>query len=411
MELMTRPSAAVTPATLITLGLLAAAAPLSTDLYLSAFPQMTSDLTTTATGVQLSLTAFLVGAGIGQVLFGPWSDRAGRMRPLLIGLVVYVASSLVAALAPSIAVLVVARLVQGIGGSAGMVVGRAVILDRQTGAEAARSLNVMMAMSGIAPIVAPLVGSMLVEPLGWRGILWIVFGVAALSLIAAASVLRESLPREERERRRLERESGAWRSLLSTGFIGATLAFAFSMGILMSYISASPFIYQGIIGMSEVHYGLAFAVNALGMTAATLISSRLSRRFSLRALTGTALALSSIGIVSAFVCGTVGVESPLLMLPLFIAIAPLGMALGNASALAMSSVSPRATGLASALLGLLQFALAGIAAALVGLGGESTAVPMTLIMAACALIAATGLLVSRIRPAAAVPAPDQRTVV
>lgn len=396
---MTRPvsSSTITPAVLITLGLLSAAAPLSTDLYLSAFPQMTAELHTSATGVQLSLTTFLLGAGVGQVLFGPWSDRAGRMRPLLVGLVVYVLSSLVAAVAPSIGVLIIARLLQGIGGSAGMVIGRAIILDRQSGTEAARALNVMMAMTSIAPIVAPLVGSLLVAPLGWRGILWIIFGVAALSLLCAASVLRETLPSDERQRRRQEQQPGAWRSLLSRTYIGTTIAFAFAMGILMAYISASPFVYQGIIGMNEIGYGLAFAANALGMTVTTLISSKLNARYSLRGLTATGLALSTIGTLSALACGLLGIDSPLLMLPLFVAIAPLGLVLGNASALALSAVSPLATGTASAFMGALQFALAGIAAALVGLGGESTAVPMTLIMMACAVIAAIALLASKTR--------------
>jgi DHA1 family bicyclomycin/chloramphenicol resistance-like MFS transporter len=353
---------------------------------------MTVDLETTATGVQLSLTALLVGAGAGQVLFGPWSDRAGRMLPLVVGLVVYVGASVVAAMAPTITVLVSARLVQGVGGAAGMVIGRAMILDRQSGTAAARALNIMMAMTGIAPIVAPLLGSLLVGPLGWRGLLWIITGLAVVSLVATLVVLRETLPRDERDRRAADRETGAWRSLLTVPFVGATLSFAFAMGVLMAYISASPFVYQSVIGMGEVAYGLAFAVNALGMTAATILSTRLSRRYSLRRLAGTSLAISGLGVVMTLVVALTGSDPWLLAIPLFIAIAPLGMVLGNVSAIAMSAVSPRSTGLASAVLGLLQFALAGIVAALVGLGGETTAVPMLIIMLLCAALAASGLV-------------------
>lgn len=385
----------VTPAILITLGLLAAAAPLSTDLYLSAFPTMAADLATTATGVQLSLTTFLIGAGVGQVIFGPWSDRSGRMVPLLVGLLVYVVSSVIAAIAPSVTVLIIARALQGIGSSAGMVIGRAIVLDRQSGTEAARALNVMIAITGIAPIIAPLVGSALVDPLGWRGILWVVFGLALVSLIAAVAVLRESLSVEERRRRRSERAPGAWRGLLALPFVGSTLTFAFGMGVLMAYISASPFVYQTLIGLSEIGYGLGFAVNAVGMSLTTIISNRLHRRYSLMRLTGTGLTLSMIGVLATLACAVAGIESWLLMIPLFIAIAPLGLVLGNASAIAMSAVSARTTGLASSFLGLGQFALAGIAAALVGLGGESTAVPMALIMLISGVIAIAGLVLIR----------------
>ncbi|WP_210604262.1 multidrug effflux MFS transporter [Brevibacterium oceani] len=390
-------STRVTPAMLITLGLLAAAAPLSTDLYLSAFPTMAQDLATSATGVQLSLTTFLVGAGAGQVLFGPWSDRAGRMRPLLVGLGVYVLASIAAAIAPSITILVLARFLQGIGGSSGMVIGRAMILDRQSGTEAARALNIMMAMTGIAPIVAPLAGSLLVDPLGWRGILWVVFGIAAISLLTTVCVLRETLPAQERERRRSDRQPGSWRSLLSRPYIGTTVAFAFTMGILMSYISASPFVYQTLIGMDEISYGLAFAVNAIGMSLATISSNRLSRSYSLTRLAIIGLAISLVGTAATLICAGAGLESWPLMLPLFVAVAPLGMVLGNVSAMAMSAVSPRATGLASSLLGLGQFTLAGIAGALVGLGGETTALPMTIIMLTSGIIAVICLAVSRIR--------------
>src|SRR5699024_7630653 len=213
----------VTPAVLITLGMLAPAPPLSTDLYLSAFPVMAADLDTTATGIQLSLTTFLIGAGVGQMVFGPWSDRSGRMIPLLSGLLVYVVSSVIAAIAPSVTVLIIARGLQGIGIAAGMVIGRAIVLDLQSGTDAARALNVRIATTVLAPIVAALVGRALDDLLGCRRILWVVFGLARVSLHAAVAVLREGLPREERQRRRSAREPGAWRGLLALPYVGSTL--------------------------------------------------------------------------------------------------------------------------------------------------------------------------------------------
>ena len=388
-------SSAPGPLVLVTLGLLAAAAPLGTDLYLSAFPSMTEALDTSAVGVQLSLTTFLVGAGVGQALFGPWSDRAGRMLPLLVGLTVYVTAGVVAALAPTITVLIAARLLQGIGGSAGMVISRAMILDRTTGTGAAQGLNVMMAITGIAPIVAPLIGSLLVGPLGWRGLLWVVAGIAGLSLLATLLVLRESLPAPERQRRREGHQPQAWRSLLTPAFISGVVAFASTMGVLMSYISASPFVYQEILGLSEVHYGMAFAANAIGMSSATLLSARLVRSHDVGTLAATAQRVSGVGVLLVLTCALLGVRSWPLMVALFASIAPLGMVLGNITALALSSVSRRSTGLASAVLGMMQFAVAGLVAGLVGVGGETTALPMAVVMTTCLLVATTGLWVMR----------------
>ena len=154
---------------LITLALLSAVAPFATDLYLPAFPAMVTDLHTSPTAVQLTLTAFLLGLASGQLVFGPLSDRFGRVKPLVIGAAVCVLASLAAVLAPSIEVLVAARFAQGLTGAAGMVIGRAIISDLATGRAAARAFSLMMIVAGVAPIVAPLAGGFLVEPLGWRG--------------------------------------------------------------------------------------------------------------------------------------------------------------------------------------------------------------------------------------------------
>lgn len=377
-------------ATLIALALLAAVAPFGTDLYLSAFPAMTSDLATSATGVQLSLTAFLVGAGVGQVLFGPWSDRIGRMAPLLTGLVVFIAASVVAVAAGSIEVLVIARLAQGLGGAAGMVIGRAMILDRESGPAAARALNLMMMIGGVAPVVAPLTGSLLADAIGWRGLLAIVGALGVLSLAATLAFVRESRPKAVR----VAGTGGSWSGLLSRGYVGPVIAFGFSMAVMMAYISASPFVYQDMIGLSTPMYGLAFAVNAIGLIVATAISSRLARRFSIRALTAAGLVISLAAVVVILVLTLTGAPAAWLMLPLFLAIAPLGLVFGNATALALSAVPPAATGAASAFLGLLQFVLAGIVAALVG---DGSTLPLALTMLASAVIALLGLALGRPR--------------
>ena len=156
----------ITPALLTTLALLSAVAPFAIDLYLPAFPTMVDDLHTTPTGVQLTLTAFLFGLATGQLVFGPLSDRFGRVAPLVTGAVICVAASVAAVLSPTVEILIAARFVQGCAGAAGMVIGRAIIADLATGRAAARAFSLMMIVGGIAPVVAPLAGGFLVGPLG-----------------------------------------------------------------------------------------------------------------------------------------------------------------------------------------------------------------------------------------------------
>ncbi len=207
----TRPTGITTPLLLV-LGLLSAVAPFATDLYLPAFPQMTTELSASATTVQLTLTAFLVGVTAGQLVFGPLSDRFGRVPPLLAGAVLCVLASAAAVLAPNVGVLVVARLLQGLGGAAGMVIGRAVISDLATGRPAARAFSLMMIVGGVAPVVAPLLGGLLTGPIGWRGLLAIVLGLSVVMLVAVLAVVRETHLRARRDALRAERTASGSRS-------------------------------------------------------------------------------------------------------------------------------------------------------------------------------------------------------
>lgn len=352
---------------LFALALLTGLGSFSIDLYLPAFPAMTQDLATTATGVQLSLTTFLIGAGAGQLVFGPWSDRAGRIVPLFSGIVLFLAASVLTVVAGSIEVLVVARLLRGLGMAAGMVIGRAIILDKARGPAAAKGMSLLMLISGVAPVLAPVVGGVLAEPLGWRGLLGIVGVLGFAAFVTSVLFVRESLPREVREQRRADAQRGAWKALVSRGYLGNMVAYAFAMAIMMAYISASPFVYQEMIGLGTVGYGLVFAANAVGLIAIVV-----------------ALAISVSSLPAAW-----------LVVPIFFAIAPLGLAFGNTTALALSALPDTATGIGSAFLGALQFALAGVVAALVGIAGEDTAIPLALTMLGSALIALFGLILAR----------------
>ncbi|MDQ1206700.1 multidrug effflux MFS transporter [Microbacterium sp. SORGH_AS_0862] len=378
---------------LLTLALLAAVAPFGTDLYLSAFPAMTIDLGTTAAGVQLSLTAFLIGAGVGQLVFGPLSDRVGRYAPLLAGLLIYVAASVAATLAPTIALLVIARFVQGLAGSAGMVIGRAIIADLAKGTEAARAMALMMLVGGIAPIVAPFAGSVLAAPLGWRGLLGIVAALGVVALPLVLLFVRETHPRGVRHAMRTDSSAPAGR-LLSRRYIGYACAYAFAFATMMAYISASPFVYQTMMGFDEVQYGLAFAVNALALTVSSVIGSRLTHRIPLPRLLRIGLLWNLAAILVLLILVVVGVPAIWLAAPILAAVCSLGFVMGNATALALEAAHGRA-GSGSAGLGFLQFTLAGLVSPLVGIGGEESALPLALTMLVASVVANAAFLIAQ----------------
>jgi len=383
---------------LLVLALLSAVAPFATDLYLSAFPSMTADLGTTATSVQLTLTAFLTGIALGQLVFGPLSDRFGRMAPLVVGSLLCLAASAATALAPTVEALVAARFAQGITGAAGMVIGRAIISDLAVGAAAARAFSLMMLVGGIAPVVAPVLGSVLVDPLGWRGVLWVVFGIVAAMFVGVVAVVRETHTVERRAKVRADRvgSPSALRALGSRVYLGNALAFAFAFATMMAYISASPFVYQVMIGFNEVQYGIAFGTNAIGLAAVSAVSARLVAAHSVRRLAGTGLALCLAAVIAIVVIVASGAPVWLLVFPLWVAVASLGLVFGNATALALGGVTGVA-GSASAVLGALQFGLGALVSPLVGIGGEHTAAPLAAVMLVAVSIACVAFLLGRDR--------------
>lgn len=381
---------------LVTLALLSAVAPFATDLYLPAFPLMVDDLHTSPTNVQLTLTAFLVGLAAGQLVFGPLSDRYGRVKPLLIGAAICVLASVVAVLAPTIEVLIAARLAQGLTGAAGMVIGRAIISDLATGRAAARAFSLMMIVGGIAPIAAPLAGGFLVAPLGWRGALGVILAVVVAMLVAALVVIRETHTEERRAALRAEKATAGspLRDLAGRAYLGHLVAFGFAFAVMMAYISASPFVYQTMMGLSSAQYGAMFGLNAFGLLLMSSISARLTARVEPRTLAGVGLAIILVASVAVLVLPGSGVAAGFLALPLWFAVAGMGLIFGNTTALALSA-APRAAGTASALIGATQFGLAAVVSPLVGLGGEHTALPLGITMVSAATLAVAGFLAAR----------------
>lgn len=387
---------AISPWLLVVLALLNAVAPVATDLYLPAFPEMTAELQASATAVQLTLTAFLLGLTFGQLLFGPLSDRLGRRNPLIIGALLCVLASVVAATAPNIAILIAARFAQGFTGAAGMVIGRAVISDLAVGKSAGRAFSLMMIVGGVAPVVAPFAGGLLVGPVGWRGILWVVCGLTVAMLVATVAVVRESHPAHRRAELKADAAQGIspWAALRSRAYIANTLAFAFGFSVMMAYISASPFVYQVMVGLTPTQYGVAFGINALGIVSVSSLSARLNQRIASAKLLGVGLGLTMAATLVLLGLVLTGAPAWLIPVPIFVAVASQGLILGNATALALAAV-PRAAGTGSAGLGALQFGLGAAVSPLVSLGGEHTALPLAVVMVTLAVLALAAFLVGR----------------
>ena len=402
------------PAALIaTVVLLTAIAPLATDMYVPAFPDVARDLGTSATAVQLTLTTFFTGMAAGQLVGGPFSDQRGRRRPLLAAVAVVLLASIACALAPGIAVMAAARFVQGFAGGWAMVIGRAVVVDLARGPQLVRSLNLVQGVGGIAPILAPLLGGVILQVSDWRAPFWAIALVTAAAGVAVWVVVPETLPRQERHTGGLTSFAAAARQVLGNrDYVGYLLVCSSMMVALFAYVATSAFVLRSMNGLSPIAYSVSFAANAGGMTLAALVAARLAGRVPTRTVIAVGQVLA-LGAGLAMLVGALWLGTPLaLALVCFSALmVAIGLVLGNAGALANAAV-PQHPGTGSAVLGMLQWGTAGIAAPLAGLGGEHSAVPVALLMslgAAVSLVALLAVARPAARPAARTEPRDPRS--
>ncbi|MBI8990303.1 multidrug effflux MFS transporter [Corynebacterium meridianum] len=356
---------------LAALALMISAGPFAIDMYLPALPTLRQDLGATTVGAQLTLTTFMVGMAVGQLITGPLSDVTGRRPPLIAATVLSVVCAVASALAPSVGVLVAVRAVMGLANGACVVLARAIVADLAEGRRAAQAYSLLMAMMGIAPVVAPLMGGLLIEPIGWRGLFWILAAIAGVQVAVALSVVGESKPKAPGG-------GGGWgafttgvRTVASTRlFTAYTVSFAAAAGVLFGYIAAGPLVFIDHFGMSPRMYSIVFAVNSVALVTGSLVNSRLVRRFE------PASVLRVAGCV-VLCCGLVllgdallsGGHLPVVLVVLFVALGHMPGVFGNATALGVSTVRSHA-GLGSAVMGFCQFLVAGAVSPLVGLGGD-----------------------------------------
>jgi DHA1 family bicyclomycin/chloramphenicol resistance-like MFS transporter len=358
--------------------------PLSMDAYLPALPALGRGLDASPTAVAATLTTCVIGLSVGQLVLGPVSDSLGRRRPLLAGLAVYTAASVACALAPTIWFLIVFRLVQGLAGAAGIVTARAIARDLYSGVALARFMGLMLAVMGAAPILAPLVGAALLHVTSWRGIFVALAALIAVLFFAALLWLQESLPEELRHPPGLGPTFRAFAHLLSDrSFVGYNLAGALPFGALFAYVSASPYVFEEIHGVSPQLFSVIFSVNALGIVLASRLSAHLVHRFGPRTLLAAGLVACAVGGLEVLAVVLLDGGLAWLLPGFFLTIASFGLLAPNSMALALAE-HPRSAGSASALLGATQFVVGAAVAPLVGIAGGSSAVPMALVMAACA---------------------------
>ncbi|MFJ7334595.1 multidrug effflux MFS transporter [Streptomyces sp. NPDC101110] len=373
------------------LGSLTAVPPLAMDMYLPSLPQVTRSLHAPAATVQLTLTACLAGMALGQLVVGPMSDRWGRRRPLLAGLAVFVVATVLCALAPTVELLVAFRLAQGLAGAAAIVIARAVVRDLYDGMAMARFFSTLMLISGVAPIVAPLIGGQVLRVTDWRGVFVVLTAIGVLIGVLVWARLPETLEPAERHSGGVGEALRAMRGLLADrAFAGYMLAGGFAFAALFAYISASPFVIQEIYGASPQTFSLLFGVNSVGLVLVGQINGKiLVGRVSLDRVLGVGLAIV-ITAATALLLMSLGVFGEVGLVPvagaLFVLMSAMGVTLPNTQALALMRTQ-HAAGSASALLGTSSFLIGAIASPLVGVAGEDTALPMAVVQLAAALVA------------------------
>ena len=378
-------SAKVSFILVVFLGMLTAITPLATDLYLPALPIMPGELNTTASNIQMTIGVMTFGVAFGQLFGGPISDTMGRKVPLIIGNLLCVISGLICAYAPSIEILLLGRFLQGLTGSVGVVIAKAIARDFASGQELTKLFAMLMMVNGLAPVLAPLVGGQLLLLTTWR-VIFIILAVFSAILLLGSLLFRESLPKEKRITGGVGVAVKNYITLIKDKpFLGQTLIQLFAFGGFFAYISGSSFVYQNIFNLSAQEFSYLFGINSCGIVLASAISSRVSNVITAKQLLTFSLWQLTIGsllflIAMIFEWSLIPVTTIL-----FFTVCTVSL-FGSASfSMAMTNYGKMA-GSASAILGFASMFAAGIVSPLVGIGGDHTGIPMGITMLVCAVL-------------------------
>jgi DHA1 family bicyclomycin/chloramphenicol resistance-like MFS transporter len=372
----------------VILGLVAAVGPFAIDMYLPAMPAIGADLGASMQAVQWTIVAYFIAFGLAQLVYGPWADQAGRKPPLYTGLALFIAGTVVCALAPTVEVLILGRVMQGLGGAANMVVLRAVIRDLATGHSATRMMSTIMIVIAVSPLLAPLSGSALLAFGSWRLIFWALLVAAALSFFLIHYALPETLTDENRQKfDAATMRTGTAALMADRPFLVMTFLAGFAFASFFVFIASASFVYTQEFGLSPTQFSFAFAINAIGFFVASQFSSNLARRMGTLRMIKLATLGFALATFAGFALGLAGLATlPVTMAALFIGNVFLGVILPTAQVQALEDHGSNA-GLASSLGGTMQMVAAGV---LVGLAGpflDGTVVPMQGAIAVCGALA------------------------
>jgi DHA1 family bicyclomycin/chloramphenicol resistance-like MFS transporter len=372
----------------LVLGALIALGPLTIDMYLPAFPRIGDDLGASDSAVQLTLTGMLLGLAVGQLVIGPLSDAFGRRRPLVVGIATHAVASLACAVAPTIVLLATVRVVQGFAGAAISVVAMATVRDLFEGVAVARIMSRLMLVIGLAPILAPTIGGLVLTFTSWRGIFVVLAGAALLLVAVAFFFLRETLPVDRRRPATVRSSLAAYRSLVRDRvFVALAVIGGSMMAAIFAYVSGAPFVLQDGFGLDTRTFGLVFGLNAAGLTVTSQVNPVLLRWFTVRQVLGGAIVAATLAAAALLVVGLTGAGGLIAVLvPLAVLVSTAGLALPNVPALALTRHG-EAAGTAAAVLGCVQFGVGAVVAPLVGAFGSTTAAPMAAAMLAVTTLA------------------------
>lgn len=373
---------------MVALGALSLLGPLGTDTFLPGMPAIAAQFGSTAAAAQLALTGFTLGMAVGQLIAGPVSDAVGRRGPMLVGSAVMVAVCAGAAAAPTLVLLVAATSVAGLSCSFGLTLARTVVVDLARGSQVIRANAVLGGILSLGPIIGPVAGVGLIAIGGWRATCLGLAGFSLLCTVAVFVMVPESHPSANRLRGGLR----ALASVIGTAFrnrryLGTALVAWFSFAAMFAYIGGSPFIIQKVLGFSTLGYAIAFGVNGAGLIVTSLLSGRLIGRFDERGLLALGLGLQGLGAAIVAVDVVTGLRSPLLLLPgmFFIACAA-GFVIGPSFAYSVRDLR-FAAGTAIAILGAVQWLIAGLTPPLVSSAGSTSLVPFAVIVACAVALA------------------------
>lgn len=383
---------------ILVLGLLTAFGPLSIDMYLPAFPHIAHDFGVPVSSVQYTLASFNIGIALGQLIYGPLADQLGRKPNLMIGLSIYVVASIGCMLTNSVESMVALRFLQAIGGCTGMVITRAIVRDKYHGNQSAKIFSTLMLIMGVAPILAPSIGSLVLAAFRWEYIFGVLALIGLVTLLYVSFFLPETLTPEKRNPVALRNSFRTYAQLLrDRQFVGYSLTAGFIQSGMFAYITGSAYVFTQIFHLSGQQYSILFGMNAVGIIGASQLNHKLLLHYSfgqiLRKVTFVYLAAALTLLLMAYT-GWFGIYG--IAIPLFLTLSTVGLAMPNTTAGALEKHAAHA-GSASALVGTIQFSCGALAAVAVSAFANQTALPMAAVIASCSFLAVFffGLLVHR----------------